>query len=92
MARANPYWLDYSWKDQPVPEESLFDLVFDPNETNNLVDDTARQDILKALKAMRERLGGWMKARRDPFLNDGIHPLTEAVINRRNGPSPSEQT
>ena len=82
-------WLDYDWKDQPVPEESLFDLVFDPNETNSLAKDATHQKILKT---MREGLGGWMEARRDPFLNDGIHPLTGAVINRRNGPSPSEQT
>ena len=82
-------WLDYGWKDQPVSEESLFDLVFDPNETNSLAKDATHQEILKT---MRERLGRWMEARRDPFLNDGIHPLTGGVINRRNGHSPSEQT
>ena len=62
-------WLDYDWKQQPVPEESLFDLVFDPNETNNLVEDAARQDILET---MRERLRRWMKTRSDPLLNDDI--------------------
>ena len=62
-------WLDYNWKDQPVPEESLFDLVFDPNETNNLVEEAARQDILET---MRERLRRWMKTRSDPLLNDDI--------------------
>ena len=62
-------WLDHNWKDQPVPEESLFDLVFDPNETNNLVEDAARQDILET---MRERLRRWMKTWSDPLLNDDI--------------------
>ena len=80
-------WLDYDWKQQPVPEESLFDLVFDPNETNNLVEDAARQDILET---MRERLRRWMKTRSDPLLNDGYSP-TGAVINSRNGLSPKEQ-
>lgn len=60
-------WLDYNWKEQPVPEESLFDLVFDPNETNNLAGDAIHQ---KTLKAMRERLRRWMKASNDPLLND----------------------
>ena len=63
-------WLDHNWKDQPVPEESLFDLVFDPNETNNLVEDAALQDILET---MRERLRRWMKTWSDPLLNDDIH-------------------
>jgi arylsulfatase A-like enzyme len=62
-------WLDHNWKDQPVPEESLFDLVFDPNETNNLVEDAALQDILET---MRERLRRWMKTWSDPLLNDDI--------------------
>ena len=62
-------WLDYDWKQQPVPEESLFDLVFDPNETNNLAGDATRQDILET---MRERLRRWMKTRSDPLLNDDI--------------------
>ena len=62
-------WLDHNWKDQLVPEESLFDLVFDPNETNNLVEDAALQDILET---MRERLRRWMKTWSDPLLNDDI--------------------
>ena len=82
-------WLDHNWKDQPVPEESLFDLVFDPNETNSLAKDVTHQEILKA---MRERLGRWMEARRDPFLNYDICPPAGTVINTKNGPSPSEQT
>ena len=61
-------WLDYNWAEQPVPEESLFDLVFDPNETNNLAGDAIHQ---KTLKAMRERLRRWMKASNDPLLNEG---------------------
>ena len=68
-------WLDYNWKEQPVPEESLFDLVFDPNETNNLAGDAIHQ---KTLKAMRARLRRWMKASNDPLLNKGIAPPTGA--------------
>ncbi len=68
-------WLDYNWKEQPVPEESLFDLVFDPNETNNLAGDAIHQ---KTLKAMRARLRRWMKASNDPLLYKGIAPPTGA--------------
>ncbi len=32
-------WLSYDWKNQPVVEERLYDLVFDPLEHNNLATD-----------------------------------------------------
>ena len=31
------YWLDNGWEDMILPDEELYDLVFDPNERNNLV-------------------------------------------------------
>jgi arylsulfatase A-like enzyme len=33
------YWLEHGWRNQIVPRELLFDTVFDPNETRNLVND-----------------------------------------------------
>ena len=67
-------WLNYGWEDQPVPEESLYDLVFDPNETNNLAGDAASQEILKV---MRERLMRWMNASNDSLLNDHMRSLSD---------------
>ncbi len=32
-------WLEYGWKNIRLPEESLYDLIFDPNERNNLAAD-----------------------------------------------------
>src|SRR5262249_53565963 len=29
-------WLEYGWRNQHLPEESLYDLIFDPGEHNNL--------------------------------------------------------
>ena len=68
-------WLDYGWADQPVPEESLYDLVFDPNETNNLAGEAASQEILKV---MRERLMRWMEASNDSLLDDFMRSLPDA--------------
>ena len=33
-------WLEYGWKNMRLPEESLYDLIFDPNERNNLAAST----------------------------------------------------
>ena len=64
-------WLDHGWENQPVPEEALFDLMFDPNETNNLAGDATRQAITEE---MRDRLAVWMKGTNDPLLNSDVRP------------------
>jgi hypothetical protein len=67
-------WLNHGWAEQPVPEESLYDLVFDPNETNNLAGDAASQGILNV---MRERLMRWMESSNDSLLNDFMRSLSD---------------
>lgn len=68
-------WLDYGWEDQPVPEESLYDLMFDTNETSNLAGDAASQAILTA---MRECLMRWMESTNDSLLDDFMRSLSDA--------------
>ena len=75
-------WLNHGWEDQPVPGEALFNLVFDPNETNNLAGDAASQETLKV---MRERLMRWMKASDDPLLNDDTRSLSDIESEPTNG-------
>lgn len=65
------FWNSYNWQDQPVPEEQLFDLIFDPNETNNLADQRALADIKQTLKNSMEN---WMQETADPLLLDGDVP------------------
>ncbi len=67
-------WLNHGWEDQPVPEESLYDLVFDPNETNNLAGDATNQ---KVLKGMRQRLMRWMESTNDSLLDDFMRSLPD---------------
>jgi len=79
-------WLEYGWQEKPVPEESLFDLVFDPNETNNLVNDAASQMVLQDMK---DRLKRWMHQTDDPLLKGELPVPNGAVVNDSNGLSPS---
>jgi arylsulfatase A-like enzyme len=57
-------WLEQKWQDQPVDEEMLFDLFYDPNETNNLAAHPAYQ---REAIAMRTRLERWMADTGDPL-------------------------
>ncbi len=75
-------------REQPLPEESLFNLVFDPNETNNLVGNSAIQNVLQA---MRDRLTRWMEDTDDPLLKGDLPAPSGAAVNDVDGLSPTEE-
>ncbi|HHW08389.1 MAG TPA: sulfatase [Firmicutes bacterium] len=78
-------WLQNGWAGRPIPEEELYDLLFDPQERNNLA---AAPEYAAVLADMRRRLTAWMERTNDPLLKghvpmpegarvndpDGIHP------------------
>jgi arylsulfatase A-like enzyme len=62
-------WTDNGWANRELQEEVLFDLLFDPNEANNLAADPAYTEILQN---MRTRLDNWMQRTNDPLLQGDI--------------------
>lgn len=82
-------WLAHGWKDMPVPEESLYDLVFDPGEENNLAADPRHA---QALSEMRGRMDRWMTATNDPLLRGPVKAPAGARVNDPDGISPTEPT
>jgi len=80
-------WLKSGWKNQLVPREQLFDVIFDPNETRNLAADPT---CTQALTQMRGRLGAWMKRTDDPLLRGHVKAPEGAVLNDPDGTSPQE--
>jgi len=80
-------WLKTGWKNQLVPREQLFDVIFDPNETRNLAADPT---FAKALTEMRDRLEAWMKRTDDPLLRGEVKAPEGAVLNDPDGTSPQE--
>ncbi len=82
-------WAKHGWLDRSLPEEALFDLMLDPNEADNRVNDSA---CLTVLKDMRERLSQWMKNTNDPLLAGPIRPPDGAMVNNPNALSPREET
>lgn len=82
------YWLENGWAKQPVPPEELYDLIFDPNERNNLAGDPSQQS---ALEEMKQRLDTWMRSTDDPLLHGPVKAPSGSKINDPDGISPNDQ-
>lgn len=85
---AKDCWLDHGWRDMAPIDEALYDLIFDPNERNNLAGNSDYQPILLE---MRTRLAEVMKATGD-FLPASDIPLPPtALLNPRDGLDPVKE-
>lgn len=83
-------WLKHGWKDMAPAEEHLYDIIFDPNEANNLVADNNYADTLTD---MRSRLDKWMKETSDPLCqSDEVLALEGAIVNQLEAISPREKS
>jgi hypothetical protein len=79
--------MQYGWAQRPVAFEQLYDLVFDPNEADNLVGSPAHAGTLDDL---RERLERWMVQTGDPLLHGDPEPPAGAEYNDPDQISASE--
>lgn len=80
-------WMRYGWADREVPEEQLYDLIFDPNESHNLAAEPAMASVLAE---MRTRLEQWMRDTDDPLLRGPVPAPSGARVNDPDGISPRE--
>jgi N-sulfoglucosamine sulfohydrolase len=83
------YWLDNGWKDLVQHQEELYDLVFDPNEKNNLIGDPSKRDIEKEMVVRLEKL---MKDSGDPMIKGYITAPPDAILNPSDDLSPKGKT
>jgi N-sulfoglucosamine sulfohydrolase len=80
-------WLEHEWKQQTLPAEQLYDLVFDPTEHHNLATDRASS---KVLAEMRDHLDFWMGKTNDPLTSGFVPAPVGAKVNPQDGTSPQE--
>ena len=80
-------WVEHGWGERLVPEEQLYDLLFDPDEGTNLAGDPSRSGVMTE---MRERLDTWMRDTKDPLLDGPVLPPEGAMINEPNQLSPDD--
>lgn len=81
-------WLRNGWRDMLVAKEQLYNLIFDPTETNNLA---ANPEYSGILEEMRNRLESWMMRTDDPLLKGPVPAPKGAVVNDPDGISPKER-
>jgi arylsulfatase A-like enzyme len=79
--------IEHGWAELAVPFEQLYDLVFDPNEAANLVDDPRHA---ATLSRMREQLDVWMEETDDPLRRGELQPPPGAEVNDPDQISPNE--
>ena len=79
-------WLQHGWQERSIAPEQLYDVVFDPNETSNLIADSAHQSVLKDLRA---RLDQWMEETDDPLLQGPVIPPGGAQVTLASESSPN---
>jgi arylsulfatase A-like enzyme len=77
------------WAQREIAKEQLYDLVFDPNEANNLID---RPDYAQVAADLRGRLERWMVETEDPLLAGHVDPPPGVEINLPDQRSASEPT
>ena len=72
-----------------LPEEELYDMIFDPNERNNLVSNLFKPEVLKKMRASLDQM---MKKTGDPLINEYIIAPPDAVLNDPDDISPKDKT
>jgi len=72
------YWMERGYDQRPVQEYALYDLVFDPMERCNQVENSAYQEVLEEMK---QRLETYMQETDDPLLKGPLSPSPEAQAN-----------
>jgi N-sulfoglucosamine sulfohydrolase len=81
--------LDAGWQDRERPVEQLYDLLFDPIEACNLVDQPV---YVPVLQQMRARLEIWMRETNDPLLYGPVAAPRGAELNDQDQPSAGNPT
>ncbi len=83
------FMLAAGWADRPREQEMLYDLLFDPNEIENLADNPSYRSIREELA---KQLEAWMKETDDPLLHGPVPAPTGSYLNDPDGLSPEDPT
>jgi arylsulfatase A-like enzyme len=84
-------WVNNGWLDKHLVQEELYDLMFDPNETNNLINSP---ELTETANDLRKRMEKWMRETNDPALYGmpGVNCPDRCIANDQNDPDPAPPT
>ena len=78
--------VEMGWRERKVPNERLYNTIYDPSETNNLA---GQPETMSTLKHMRVRLDRWMASTGDPLVDHDVVPPDKGMLNDPSDLSPS---
>jgi arylsulfatase A-like enzyme len=78
-------WLEHNWGARQLDQEALYDLVFDPAESRNVL-----AEHPKEAEHWRRLMEEWMRETNDPLLKGEVPPPPGARVNNPDGVSPRE--
>jgi N-sulfoglucosamine sulfohydrolase len=82
--------LAHGWAEREIPPQQLYDLLFDPNEAHNLIDDPHYAGVAADLRA---RLEAWQRETGDPLaFADHVDPPPGVEINTPDQASATDPT
>jgi arylsulfatase A-like enzyme len=81
-------WYEAGAVEHGVEEEVLYDLMLDPNEADNRIDDPALAEVAQQ---MRDRLDTWMRETDDPMLGEPKNIMEGFVVNQPESYSPTDK-
>ncbi len=81
------FLLAKGWAESPREQEMLYDLMFDPIESNNLVSKTSYR---ATYRAMSKLLDAWMKETEDPLLRGPAKAPSGSHLNDPDESSPND--
>jgi len=71
-------WLRHGYAEHELPRLALHDLLFDPNEAENVA---SRPDLAEVVADLGDRLERWMQDTGDPLLDGPVAPPAGAEVN-----------
>jgi len=83
------FMLAAGWAERPREQEMLYDLSFDPDEINNLIDNENYRSIREELSM---RLDRWMEETGDPLLDGPVSAPVGSYLNDPDDLSPEDPT
>jgi arylsulfatase A-like enzyme len=78
-------WLEHGWRARQLDQEALYDLIFDPAESRNVLAGNPGE-----AEYWRRLLEHWMRETGDPLLKGDVPPPPGARVNNPDGVSPRE--
>jgi arylsulfatase A-like enzyme len=83
------FMLSVGWTQRLREQEMLYDLLFDPEETDNLADRVSHRGIREELST---HLDGWMKQTDDPLCSEPVPAPVGSFLNDPDDRSPEDPT